>query len=147
MVKKLNQLAASNGDGQFIATIKDSANQIWLAGLGAYAKAQEGLAKTQEGGAQFFEALVREGEKVQRRATKAAGNTIADAKSQATGTWGKLEKVFEDRVGQALHRLNVPTKRDVDTLSKRVAELTAATKKLSGSKESARKTRATKHAA
>jgi poly(hydroxyalkanoate) granule-associated protein len=147
MVKKLKQLAGSNGDGQFVTAIKDSANQIWLAGLGAFAKAQEGFSKTQEGGAQFFEALVREGEKVQRRATKAAGDTIADVKDQATGTWGKLERVFEDRVGQALHRLNVPTKRDVDTLSKRVSELTAATKKLSASKGAGSARRASKHAA
>ena len=123
MGKKLKHLAGNQIDGQLVAAIRDSANQIWLAGLGAFAKAQEG-------GTKLFETLVEEGEKVQKRATKAAGDTIAEVKEQATGTWGKLERVFEDRVSQALHGLNVPTKKDVDALSRRVSELTVATKKL-----------------
>lgn len=125
------KLANGQIDGQFVAAIRDSANQIWLAGLGAFAKAQEG-------GTKLFETLVEEGEKVQKRATKAAGDTIAEVKEQATGTWGKLERVFEDRVSQALHGLNVPTKKDVDALSRRVSELTVVTKKLTSS--SGRKT-------
>jgi poly(hydroxyalkanoate) granule-associated protein len=126
MVKKLKHLAKNDIDSQFVAAIKDSANQIWLAGLGAFAKAQEG-------GTKLFETLVQEGEKVQKRATKVASDTITEVKDQATGTWGKLERVFEDRVSQALHGLNVPTKKDVDALSRRVSELTAVTKKLSSS--------------
>ena len=131
MGKKLKHSAVNQIDGQFVAAIRDSANQIWLAGLGAFAKAQEG-------GTKLFETLVEEGEKVQKRATKAAGDTFAEVKEQATGTWGKLERVFEDRVSQALHGLNVPTKKDVDALSRRVSELTVVTKKLTTS--SGRKT-------
>jgi poly(hydroxyalkanoate) granule-associated protein len=126
MGNKLKHLGSSEIDGQFVAAIRDSANQIWLAGLGAFAKAQEG-------GTKLFETLVQEGEKVQKRATKAASDTITEVKEQATGTWGKLERVFEDRVSQALHGLNVPTKKDVDALSRRVSELTAVTKKLTAS--------------
>jgi poly(hydroxyalkanoate) granule-associated protein len=126
MAKKLKHLAGGQIDGQFVAAIRDSANQIWLAGLGAFAKAQEG-------GTKLFETLVEEGEKVQKRATKAAGDTLTEVKEQATGTWGKLERVFEDRVSQALHGLNVPTKKDVDALSRRVSELTVVTKKLTAS--------------
>ena len=129
MSKKLRRLASSEINGQFVAAVRDSASQIWLAGLGAFAKAQEG-------GTKLFETLVQEGEKVQKRATKAAGDTIADVKEQATGTWGKLERVFEDRVSRALHGLNVPTKKDVDALSRRVSELTAVTKKLTASRKS-----------
>lgn len=135
MAKTMKHLAGGMGDGQ-LAAIKDSANQIWLAGLGAFSRAQE------EGG-KLFDSLVKEGEKVQHRASKAAGETIADVREKATGTWGKLEKVFEDRVAQALHSLNVPTKKDIDTLTKRVSELTAVTKKLSASVSSEHKTRHT----
>jgi poly(hydroxyalkanoate) granule-associated protein len=123
MGKKLKHSASGEIDGQFVAAIRDSANQIWLAGLGAFAKAQEGSSK-------LFETLVEEGEKVQKRATKVAGDKITEVKEQASGTWGKLERVFEDRVSRALHGLNVPTKKDVDTLAKRVSELTVVTKKL-----------------
>jgi poly(hydroxyalkanoate) granule-associated protein len=126
MVKKLKQLTSNEKDGQLVAAVKGSANQIWLAGLGAFAKAQEE-------GTKFFDTLVREGEKVQQRTAKAAGDKIADVRGQATGAWDKLERVFEERVGLALHGLNVPTRKDVDSLAKRVGELTAVTKKLAAS--------------
>jgi poly(hydroxyalkanoate) granule-associated protein len=123
MVKKLKALAAAN-DTQLVATIRESANQIWLAGLGAFAKAQE------EGG-KVFETLVKQGEEVQDRARKVADDKITEVKSKATESWDKLEQVFEDRVARALHSLSVPSKRDIDALSERVHELTLATKKLS----------------
>jgi len=37
-----------------------------------------------------------------------------------TGAWDELEKMFEDRMARALHALNVPSRYDIDTLSKRV---------------------------
>ena len=123
MAKKLKEIAESS-DSQLATKIKDSANQIWLAGLGAFAKAQA------EGG-KVFDALVQEGEAKQNRARKTAEDTLSDVKSKATGTWDKLEQVFEDRVARALHSLSVPTRKDVDTLAKRVAELTKVAEKLS----------------
>lgn len=155
MAKKLKRIAKSKSDGQFATAIKDSAGQIWLAGLGAFSKAQaegtkayESLVKegekvqsrirkathqAQVEGAKFFADLVQEGAKVQHRATKAADRSIADARARATGAWSKLEDVFEDRVARALHSLNVPTKKDIDALGRRVSELTAATKKIAAS--------------
>ncbi len=124
MVKKLNELAGQGGESHLAATIRDSATNIWLAGLGAFAKAQE------EGG-KLFDALVKEGEAVQSRASKSAQEAITDARTKATGTWDKLEQVFVDRVSRALTSLNVPTKHDIDALAKRVEELTKATTKLS----------------
>jgi poly(hydroxyalkanoate) granule-associated protein len=128
MVKKLKVLAEGKSDTELAALIKNSANQIWLAGLGAFAKAQEE-------GLKAFDSLVKQGEAVQDRAKKAADDKIADVKAQATGQWDKLEQVFEERVARALHSLNVPTKKDVDSLSRRVTELTHEVKKLSGETE------------
>jgi len=155
MNKKRKRHTKVKTDGQLAAAIKDSATQIWLAGLGAFAKAQmegtkifDGLikegervqarakkaaVKAQADSVKFFEDLVSEGEKVQHRATRAAGSSLADVRAKATGTWGKLENVFEDRVARALHSLNVPTKKDIDALGRRVSELTVATKKLAAS--------------
>lgn len=138
MAKKLKEIAAGS-DSQLAAKIKDSANQIWLAGLGAFAKAQA------EGG-KVFEALIEEGEAVQNRARKSAEETLTEVKSKATGTWDKLEQVFEDRVARALHSLSVPTRKDVDTLAKRVAELTKVAEKLSEAiEEQSKHTRAAVH--
>ena len=87
----------------------------------------------QQEGSKMFEALVAEGEKAQEQAKVAADERLAEMREKATGTWNKLEKAFEDRVARALHALNVPSRHDIDTLSKQVHELTV-TKKLSGSK-------------
>lgn len=141
MVKKLKptpietDTSAKGDSGQLAAAIKESAQQIWLAGLGAFAKAQE------EGG-KVFEALVKEGTSIQSRTrsfteskfgevtgrvTKVAGGIG----KQATDSWDKLEQVFEDRVARALGRLGVPTKKDVDALTARVEALNATVKSLS----------------
>lgn len=146
MVKKFKSLS----EGQLTQTVKDSAQQIWLAGLGAFAKAQEE-------GNKVFEALVKEGEAIQKKTRKLADEKfsvvrktadekladvrkVADAKmaavsGKAAGTWDRLEQVFEDRVARALSSLGVPTKKEIDKLSKRVAELTATVQKLSESGE------------
>ena len=95
-----------------------------MAGLGAFAKAQEG-------GTKVFEALIKEGEGLQSRTKEAAAEKVTEMTSRATGTWDRLEKVFEDRVARALHSLGVPTKQDVQTLTRRVQELTEVVQKLS----------------
>ena len=134
MSGKLKELAGETGEnGQLIAGIRDSANQIWLAGLGAFAKAQKE-------GTKFFNGLVEEGEEVQKQVKKTASEAYDDVKARASKSWDQLswtqiEKVFEDRVGKVLHTLSVPTRKDLDTLSHRVAELTAVTKKLSETME------------
>jgi len=146
MAKKLKALAEDTSDSELAAQIRDSANNIWLAGLGAFVKAQE------EGG-KVFNALVKEGEAVQERAKEAASSKISEINVRAGTTWDKLEQVFEDRVARALHGLNVPTKKDVDKLSKRVAALTTVVEKLSAEiaeeapKKKTRKTRTTSRSA
>ncbi|BBO20704.1 MAG: hypothetical protein AMXMBFR31_13370 [Candidatus Desulfobacillus denitrificans] len=132
MVKKLKTIAGGAGDKQFAQTVKDSAQQIWLAGLGAFVKAQaEGM--------KAFNTLVKEGETLQSRTSKVASAKVAEAAAKASGTWDKLEQVFEDRVARSLSSLGVPTKKDIETLSKRVAELTEVVQKLSGEKPAPRR--------
>jgi poly(hydroxyalkanoate) granule-associated protein len=128
MVRKLKELAGGVTENQLAATVKDSAQQIWLAGLGAFAKAQQE-------GSKVFEALVKEGEALQSKTRKVAEDKVVEISGKASGTWDKLEQVFEDRVARALHSLGVPTRQDVQTLTKRVAELTDAVQKLTESEE------------
>jgi poly(hydroxyalkanoate) granule-associated protein len=123
MSKKLSELAGEKTDVGFANTVRESAHNIWLAGLGAFAKAQE------EGG-KLFETLVKEGEVVQQRARKAADEKFAEVSSTASGTWERLEQVFEDRVARALRSLRVTTGQDVQELSDRVSELTKVVEKL-----------------
>jgi poly(hydroxyalkanoate) granule-associated protein len=128
MVGKLKELA-HQGDGALSTAIRDSATQIWLAGLGAFSKAQKE-------GTRIFDSLVEEGEVVQEQARKAVGEAYDQVKAKAAQSldqlsWKQLEGVFEERVARALHALSVPTRKDLDTLSHRVAELTTVTKHLS----------------
>jgi poly(hydroxyalkanoate) granule-associated protein len=145
MVKKLQKSKTTSQShtatgAQLASSVKDSAQQIWLAGLGAFSKAQA------EGG-KVFETLVKDGMGLQRKTQAAAEEKISEATSKmtnmangitakatgvasditskATGQWDKLENIFEERVAKALSKLGMPTAKEVQALSKRVDELTA----------------------
>ena len=139
-----NDGGASASSAQFSNTVKESAQQIWLAGLGAFSKAQE------EGG-KVFETLVKEGLAIQRKTQAAAGEKISEATSRmasmandltskASGQWDKLENIFEDRVSRSLKKLGVPTGKDIDMLVARIDELNRAVAKLSATGTTARRT-------
>ena len=112
------KLKGTSGDGKFGQVVMSSAQQIWLAGLGAFARAQAE-------GSKMFDSLVKEGEAVQARTGKAATAQVARLSKNAAGTWDKLEQVFEDRVSKSLNRLGVPSYGDIQALSKHVNELNA----------------------
>jgi poly(hydroxyalkanoate) granule-associated protein len=123
--------------------ILKSSHQIWLAGLGAFAKAQQE-------GMKMFDTLVKQGESLESKTRQAAASTAnaareaAKAKAKevqamAGGTWDKLEQVFEDRVARALGHLGVYTSADVKQLTERVNELSEAVNALLKAQGSARK--------
>ena len=134
MVKKLQKAGEEGGksSAQLASTVKESAQQIWLAGLGAFSKAQE------EGG-KVFEALVKEGLTIQKRTQAVAEEKLAEATNRmasmatkASGQWDKLETIFEDRVSRALKKLGVPTAREIDQLTDRIEELQRTVASLQG---------------
>jgi poly(hydroxyalkanoate) granule-associated protein len=115
-------------------SVMDSAQQIWLAGLGAFAKAQE------EGG-KLFESLVKEGAALDAKTRKFTEDKVGEARSNVEATlgqvrersqetWDKLEKVFEDRVSRALGRLGIPGRDEIRTLTRRVEELSREVRRL-----------------
>jgi len=137
MVKKLKALSQS-ADEQLAEAVRASAQQIWQAGLGAFAKAHGN-------GGNVFAELVREGTELQQQTrqlvegkAKGAKATIAKAADKvgkrASGSWDKLEQVFEDRVSRSLKRLGVPSQSDIDQLAKQVEQLNKAVAALSGTK-------------
>lgn len=140
-VKKKGKLGGGGGDTA--GTRRDpnllaSASQIWMAGLGA-------LSRTQEGGTKVFDELVREGAKLQGTAFDAAQKVVRDAlqgaqksvnrkvddvRGQATETWDSLEKIFQTRVQRALHQLGMPTADEITALTRKVNELTQSVDRL-----------------
>jgi len=128
--------AAPKGGGSkdMAQQVLDSSRHIWLAGLGAFSRAQaEGM--------KVFETLVRQGEALESKTRRAAVDTAAAARGAAQakvnevkqgvgGTWDKLETVFEDRVARALSKLGVHTQNDVERLTARVDRLSEAVNEL-----------------
>jgi len=136
MVKKIQKSKSSQSTGTpLTASVKDSAQQIWQAGLGAFTRAQAE-------GNKAFESLVKEGVSIQRKTQAAAEGKINEATakmstmanditSKATGQWDKLENIFEERVAKALNKLGVPSAKDVSALIERIEELNKTVQKLS----------------
>lgn len=117
-----------------------SAQQIWLAGLGALSRAQAGAPK-------IFEELIREGSKLQggaldaaqkvfmqafQGAQKGVSQRVDTAREQAGETWDNLEKIFQTRVQRAMHQLGMPTAGEISALSRRVHELAESVERLAG---------------
>ena len=138
-LESLKNWRRKGGDEQLAGRIQDSANRIWLAGLGAFAK-------TQRDGMRIFEELVEEGAVVQEQAKKTAEGAFRDIKAKASESWDQLswpplQQALEEGVARALHTLSIPSKKDLDALSHHVAELTKVTKRLSDAmEESGRRT-------
>ena len=142
MVKKLKQMADEQAaapsrllDSALAGQVKESAQQIWLAGMGAFSRAQAE-------GTKVFEALVKEGATLQKKSQSVAEEKISEVTSKMTNMagdvqakagqhWDKLESIFEDRTSKALHKLGVPSAKDVAALVARIDVLSAQVAKLS----------------
>jgi poly(hydroxyalkanoate) granule-associated protein len=137
MLKKAKAASSANDAGgtkDMSQSVLESSRQIWLAGLGAFARAKG------EGG-KVFETLIKQGESLESKTRKVAADTAAMARGAASakvkevqkgvnGTWDKLEQVFEDRVARALSKLGVYTQSDVEKLAERVEVLSEAVNEL-----------------
>ena len=144
MVKKLKAMAdkkSAAGAGLFDSAlanqVKESAQQIWLAGMGAFAKAQAE-------GRHVFDALVKEGANLQKKTHSAAEERYSEVTSRMTSMaddvtakankqWDKLETIFEERTAKAMKKLGVPSARDVEALKERIEALSAQVARGAGS--------------
>ena len=116
--------------------IADQLESAFMAGLGALSGAQKKGAKT-------FDTLIKEGEKFRKKATSRTESLIDDvqgtirematgAQSTATGLLDqvrdksgldKLHSAFDTRVADAMDRLNVPSKNDIDAINRKLNKI------------------------
>lgn len=102
----------------------ESARQVWLAGVGAWTRAQAE-------GSRVFDGLVREGLEAERQGARTgtpgdeAGRTGEDARNFASGAWERMGQFVEDSVQRAMQRLGVPRREDMDALGRRIDALSA----------------------
>lgn len=106
-------MAGKRSGTNLAQAVTQSGNEIWLAGVGAFSTARKE-------GSKLFDMLVEEGKARTRGLT---GGGMKQIRSQASGTFDKLERMFEDRLTKTLKGIGVPTAHDVSQLSRRVAEL------------------------
>jgi poly(hydroxyalkanoate) granule-associated protein len=150
MVKRLKAMAEKKAagpagllDNALAQSIKESAQQIWLAGMGAFAKAQAE-------GTQAFDKLIKDGISLQRKTQGAAEDKISEVTGKMTAMagevtakagqhWDKLESIFEQRTAKAMGRLGVPSAKDLSALNDRVEKLAAEVARLAGKKPPAKK--------
>lgn len=95
--------------------------QIWLAGLGAFSRAEE------EGG-KLFDNLVKIGEELETKTRELADNTAHEIRDKvlekATDTREKVERAIDDGLATTLTRLGIPSQKDFESLSERMDQLT-----------------------
>lgn len=106
--------------------VVDSVRQIWLAGLGAAILAQEE-------GSKMFDSLVQKGEEAEKHGGSAVAKIkegFKDATDKATGTWDSFTQKVDEQVSASLHRMGVPTREEIATLTRRVDALIASVDKL-----------------
>lgn len=140
MGKKMNKLVDED-DQKLLDAVRGSAQQIWQAGLGAFAVAEK------EGG-KIFSKLVKDGAELQKRTrhlaevkvpevTESMTKMAENINKQAAESWDKLEQVFEDRVSRTLTQLGVPSKKEIQLLNDKLNELAKKVALLSAKKTSA----------
>jgi len=125
-----------------MANVIETGHQVWLAGLGA-------LARAQREGPKLFESLVEEGSEVEQRqrsnvrhlaqgAMKELRETLdsrtAAARGKANEALENLEQIFQSRVQKALQQLGMPTSHEITALSRKVNELNRSVQALTQAK-------------
>lgn len=118
------------GDGAgFTRRLGDSAQQVWLAGLGA-------LGRAQSEGTRLFESLVKEGASYEsrgRRRAEAGAEAVREevetrfdqAREIASGGWERIERALDERVKGVLRTLQIPDRDEVEALRAQVEALKA----------------------
>ena len=113
-------------NGVMVPRVKQSAQAIWLAGLGALATAGDESSR-------MFGRLVKRGEQVDklgRGQMKRLADKAGAMREDATMAIGKRVRLPLDKgVTTALHRIGVPTRSEILALTKRVEALTRAVEK------------------
>src|SRR5690348_2990128 len=116
----MTQMTRRNGGSTQV--MRESVEQVWLAGLGA-------LALTEEEGSKFFRALVKKGEGIEKRSRARLTDTMQAARNAPAETLSKLERQVDTTLENVMHRLGVPTRTEISSLSRRIEGLAQSMEK------------------
>ncbi|WP_291358825.1 MULTISPECIES: phasin family protein [Acinetobacter] len=110
--------------------------QIWLAGLGAFSRAEEE-------GNKLFDSLVKVGEELESKTADIADQTVEKvsekARESVTDTKDKVEKLIDNSVHHSLNRIGLVTLKDVQHLERLILQLHAKVDELTLQQEKIQK--------
>lgn len=108
--------------------LRESAERIWLAGLGA-------LALTEEQGTKFFKNLVKKGEAFDRETRTRLDKQVSLVRQAPTTAMRRLEGSVEQTMTGMLHRFGIPTRKEIHSLTRRVETLADSLEKQAPSRK------------
>jgi poly(hydroxyalkanoate) granule-associated protein len=112
--------------------VRDNAHKAWLFGLGTYSWIEEEGKDLMGDGKKWFDELVERGRTMETRSKKEVDKVRKEAKKEVDTLRTRVEKSVEGigdqvdkRVTEVLHKMGIPTRNEIQTLTRRVEELTA----------------------
>lgn len=122
----IEQVKETASEGQ--QKLTHNVEQVMLAGLGVVGvvqdetmKLRDETMKLRDRSEEMFEDLVKRGEKMRSEGQRALKKLVSGSRKSAE----KVEDEFENRVNEALNRLSVPSRQDIDRLSAQLDVLIA----------------------
>jgi poly(hydroxyalkanoate) granule-associated protein len=122
---KLNEIKDNVSDRT--APLVDGVRRLMLAAVGA-------VAMTRDEMEQFVNRLVDRGEIAERDAKSLVSDVMSRRKRDVENAADEAEARVETRLEQVLNRMNIPSKRDIDELSDKIAQLSARVEELKKSR-------------
>ena len=108
---------------EFNETVKENVNlwvengrKVMLAGLGVFALAQEEMTE-------LFNNLVERGTATEEKTRDIVNKQVENRQKDAKKAAKRVEKEIEDRFEDVLHWMNIPSKNDIEKLSRKVSTL------------------------
>ncbi len=105
--------------------LRESAQKIWLAGLGA-------LAVAEEEGSKLFNRLVDRGRDWEEQGKERAQEQAKRARSRVEKAFDDVQDKVDQQVTEAMKRLGVPSRDEIRELTRKVEELNAKIEALHG---------------
>lgn len=137
---QVRQIEEPQATSPEIAQMNEAIRRTMLAGIGMFAVSMEELDKFMKRMAERGEVAQKDADKVinqmmeQLRASQPAGTTppldTEGVQANAEAAAANARNAFESNLEQFLNRMNIPSQRDIDELSARVAQLTARVEEL-----------------
>ncbi|MCJ0927645.1 MULTISPECIES: phasin family protein [Acinetobacter] len=130
--KTLRTKSKSASERKSVLDFRKYTKQIWLAGLGAFSRAEEE-------GNKLFDSLVKVGEELESKTADIADQTVEKvsekAKESVTDTKDKVEKLIDNSVHHSLNRIGLVTLKDVQYLERLILQLHAKVDQLTAEQE------------